>query len=99
LEGDFGGFATLAAGGGEHLAFGSTKSAAAASIPLGLPSLTAFGTALWLVSVALRLEKLLVFGTERESRATIGTREGFLLKTHWMTSSLIYLLEFGSSNT
>ena len=94
LKGDFGGFPALGAGGGEHLAHGST-----AAITLGLPCLSAFGTALGLVSVALGLEKFLIFSAEREGRTTIGACKGFILKTHWMTSSLKDSLEFGSSNT
>jgi hypothetical protein len=89
LKGYFGGFPTLGAGGGEHLTWGA-KSAAAASITLGLPCLTAFGAALGLISVTFGLEKFLVFGTKGKGRATIGALKGFFLKSHWMTSSLKY---------
>jgi len=85
LEGDFGCFAALGTGSGEHL---TTRAAAAASKTLGLPGLTALGAAFRFVRVTFRLEKLLVFGTERKGRATIGTCEGLILKSHWMTSSL-----------
>jgi hypothetical protein len=33
------------------------------------------------------LVKLLILSAVRESNATIGTLEGLVLKTHWMTSS------------
>jgi len=85
LEGDFGRFAALGTGSGEHL---TTRTAAAASKTLGLPGLAALGAAFRFVRVTFRLEKLLVFGTERKGRATIGTCEGLILKSHWMTSSL-----------
>jgi hypothetical protein len=88
LEGDFGGFTALGAGGGEHLTFG-TESAA---ITFGLPCLTAFGTALGLIGIAFGLEEFLVFSAERKSSAAIGTRKGLVLKTHWMASSLKLLV-------
>jgi len=91
LERDFGGFTALGTGGREHLAF-TAESAAAAAITLGLPCLSAFGTALWLVGVAFGLEEFLVFSTERKGSAAIGTRKGFFLKTHWTTSSLKLLV-------
>lgn len=71
LEGNFGGFAALGAGGGEHLAFGAV--AAATPEPLGLPCLTALGTTLGLISIALGLEEFLVLGAESKGSATIGT--------------------------
>ena len=86
LEGDFGGFTALGTGSGEHLAF----AAESAAVTFGLPCLTAFGTALWLIGVAFGLEEFLIFSAERKGSATIGTRKGLILKTHWMTSSLNY---------
>jgi hypothetical protein len=88
LERDFSSFATLSAGGGVHLASGAIT-AVAASITLGLPCLPAFGTSLGLIGVAFGLEKFLVFNAEGKSSATIRTRKGLVLKSHWMTSSLI----------
>ena len=82
----FGVFATLGACSGEHLAWGSVT---ATSVALGLPCLAARWTALWLISVAFRLEELLLFSAEGEGSPTIGTLERFVLKTHRMTSSLI----------
>ena len=72
LEGNFGSFAALGTSGGEHLTFGA-KGTAAASEPLGLPCLTALGTALGLISIALCLEEFLVFSAERKRSTTIGT--------------------------
>jgi hypothetical protein len=94
LEGDLGGLAALGASGGEHLPSGSVTAAAttAAAKPLGLSSLTAFGTALGLVRIAFGLKELLVFGAERKGSAAIGTGKGFILKTHGMTSSLKLLV-------
>jgi hypothetical protein len=88
LEGDFSCFAALGTGSGEHLTTG-TAATTAASKTLGLPGLTALGAAFRFVRVAFRLEKFLVFSTERKGRATIGTCEGLILKSHWMTSSLL----------
>jgi len=85
LKGHFGGFATLGAGSGEHLAGGSV---AAISIALRLPCLTALRASLGLVGVAFGLEELLVLGAEGESSSTVGACEG-LVWAHWMTSSLI----------
>jgi len=89
LEGDFSCFAALGTGSGEHLTTRTASTTAAASKTLGLPGLTALGAAFRFVRVTFRLEKLLVFGTERKGRATIGTCEGLILKSHWMTSSLL----------
>ncbi len=89
LERHFGGFAALSTGCREHLAFAAAESAA---ITLGLPCLTAFGTALRLVGVSFGLEEFLVFSAERKGSAAIGTRKRLVLKTHWTTSSLKYLV-------
>ena len=89
LERDFGGFTALGTGGREHLAFTAES---AAAITLGLPCLSAFGTALWLVGVAFGLEEFLVFSAECKGSAAIGTCKGFILKTHWMASSLKLLV-------
>jgi hypothetical protein len=90
LEGNFCGFAALGAGSGEHLTSRSTSTASASAIPIGFPCLTAFRTALRLIGVAFRLEKFLIFSAEGKGRAAIGAGEGFVLKTHWMASSLMY---------
>jgi hypothetical protein len=88
LKGDFGAFAAFGAGCGEHLARGSVTATAAGALAFRLSFLTAFRTALGLVGVAFRLEKLLVFSAKGESGSAIGTLDGLVLKTHWMTSSL-----------
>ena len=87
LERYFGVFATLSAYGGEHLASGSVA-VTIISITLCLPCLAACRTALRLVSIASRLEELLLLSTERESSPTIRALERLVLKAHWMTSSL-----------
>ena len=74
----------------EHLASGPVAVAAvskAATVVLRFPRLTAFGTALGLVSVASHLELFLFLSAEGKGITAIGTFEGFVLKTHWMTSS------------
>jgi hypothetical protein len=70
----------------KHLAPGPI---AVAIIPVTLcfPGFTAGGTTLGLVSIAFRLEELLLLGTKGEVSPTIRTLELFVLKTHWMTSS------------
>jgi hypothetical protein len=89
LERHFGSLAALGAGSGEHLAFATAKSAA---VTFGLPCLTALGTALRLIGVAFGLEEFLVLSAESKGSTAIGTCEGFVLKTHWMTSSLKILV-------
>jgi hypothetical protein len=70
LERYFSSLATLSAGSREQL---TPRAAAATSAAktFCLACLTAFGTALRFIGVAFRLEKLLVFGTEREGSTTI----------------------------
>jgi len=86
FKGYFGILATLGACHGEHL---TPSSVAAVAVTLCLPCLAAFGTALGLISIASGLEKLLVLNAESESSPTIGALERLVLKTHWMTSSLL----------
>jgi len=89
FEGYFGILATLGAYHGKHLAWGSIAAVATVSVLPCFPCLAAFGTALWLISIALRLEKLLVLNAEGECSPTIGALERLVLKTHWITSSLM----------
>ena len=78
LEGNFGGFAALGAGSGEHLAFG----AIAAAETFAFPRLTTLGAPLRFIGITFAREELLVLGTVNEGSATISTREGFVLKSH-----------------
>jgi len=95
LERYFSFLATIGAYCGEHLARGTiavsaiTIAAATVSVPLCFPCLTAFGAAFGLISIAPGLEKLLILNAESELLPTIGTLECLVLKTHWMTSSLL----------
>jgi hypothetical protein len=86
LERYLGLLTTLGAYYREHLTPGPI---AVAIIPVTLcfPSFTAGGAAFGLVSIAFRLEELLLFGTKGEISPAIGTVELLVLKTHWMTSS------------
>jgi hypothetical protein len=61
---------------------------ATTSVPLCLPCLSAWGTSLGLISIALGLIELLFLSSEAEVSPTIGTLDRFVLKTHWMTSFL-----------
>jgi hypothetical protein len=63
---------------------------AVAIVPVALrfPCLTALGAAFGLVGIASRMELLLFLGAKGKGFSAIGTREGFILKTHWMPSSL-----------
>jgi hypothetical protein len=63
----------------------------AVSVLSCFPSLTAFGATLGLVCIASRLELFLFLSAKGKSITAIGTFEGLVLKTHWMTSSLNYL--------
>jgi len=85
LKRDFGAFATFGTGRRERLPWGSVT---AVTVAFRLPCLTAFRASLRLVSVASGLEKFLVLNAKSEVDAAIGAGEGFVLKTHWMTSSL-----------
>ena len=89
LKRDLGVFAALGAYGRKHLAR-EPIAVTTISVPLCLPCLSARRTALGLISIALGLEELLVLSREAEVGATIGTPDGFVLKTHWMTSFLKY---------
>ena len=75
LEGYLRILAALSANRREHLAAAGTIAIAAASGTLGLPCLTAIGTALGFVSVALGLIKVLFVGGEGESSSAIGALE------------------------
>ena len=99
FKGYFGVFAALSTYCGKHLALGPVA-IAATSGTLCFPCLAARGTALRLIGVAFRFEKLLLFSAEGEGSPTIGTLERLVLKTHWMTSSLLNSwLKLWSSNT
>jgi hypothetical protein len=91
LERYFSFLATIGAYCREHLAWGSIVGATV-SVPLCFPCLTAFGTAFGLISITLGLEKLLILNAEGEFTSTIGTFERLVLESHWMTSSLLYLV-------
>ena len=87
-------FSFLAAIGtycGEHLTRG-TVAVVTVSVPLCFPYLTAFGTAFGLVSIAFGLVELLFLSAEGEFTSTIRTYDCFVLESHWMTSSLKYLV-------
>ncbi len=75
----FGVFAALGACYGKHLAWGSIT---ATSVALWLPCLTAWRTALRLISIAFGLEELLFLSTECESSTTVGALECLLFKAH-----------------
>ena len=81
-------FAAIGAYGRKHLAW-KPVAVTTISIPLCLPCLSAWRTALGLISIALGLKELLFLSGEAEVSPTIGTLDRFVLKTHWMTSSLI----------
>jgi len=85
-------FTTFSAYRREHLASG--RPVAAVYISLWLPCLATWGAALRLVGIAFRREEFLFLSTERKSSATVRTLEWLVLKSHWMTSSL---LVFGMS--
>jgi len=88
LKRHLGVFAALGAYGRKHLAR-EPVAVTTISIPLCLPCLSAWGTALGLISIALGLKELLFPSGEAEVSPTIGTLDRFVLKTHWMTSSLL----------
>ncbi len=90
----FGVFAAVGAYCRKHLA-SEPVAVATIFVSLCLPCLTAWGTALGLISIAPRFKKLLFPGAEGEGSPTIGTLERLVLKTHWMTS---FLRDFSSSS-
>ena len=67
--------------------------AAASGGAVGFPCLPAIGAALGLVGIAPLLDLLLFRYSEGKGIIAIGTGEGFVLKTHWMASSLKDLVE------
>jgi hypothetical protein len=87
LEGDFGALTAFGTGGREHL---TGSSEATISIALRLPRLPALRASLGFVGIAFGLEEFLIFNREGEAGSTVGTLQGFILKTHGMTSSLLY---------
>jgi len=95
FKGYFGILSAIGACYGKHLARGTiavsaiTIAVATVPVPLCFPCLTAFGAAFGLISIAPGLEKLLILNAESEGSPTIGTLECLVLKTHWMTSSLL----------
>jgi len=92
FEGYFSFLTAIGAHRGEHLSRPVTVAVTSVPVALGLPCLTAFGTAFGLVGVASRLELLLFLGAKSKRITAIGTLEGLVLKSHWMTSSLNHLV-------
>jgi hypothetical protein len=78
-------FAALGAYRREHLALGSVAGAAASGA-FSLPCLPACGTSLGVIGIAPGPKRLLLVSGERELGPAIGALDGFVLKTHWMTS-------------
>ena len=87
LKRHFGVFAAVRAYSGEHLPW-EPIAVTATCVPLCLPCLSARRTALGLIGIAPALIELLFPSGEAEVSPTIGTLDRFVLKTHWMTSSL-----------
>jgi hypothetical protein len=83
----FGVFTALSACGRKHLAWESVA-VTTIPIPLCLPCLSARRTALGFISIAPGLIELLFPSGEAEVSPTISTLNCFVLKAHWMTSSL-----------
>jgi hypothetical protein len=83
-------FAAVGAFYREHLARGAGIAAVSG---LRFPGLPAGGAASGLISVAPGLELLLFIGAVDKSSRAIGTGNGLILKTHWMTSFLKDLAE------
>jgi hypothetical protein len=69
-----------------------TIAVATVSVPLCFPCLTTFGATFGLVSIASGLEELLFVSTEGEFTSTVGTFKRLVFESHWMTSSLSYLV-------
>ena len=97
FEGDFGLFAATGTCGREHLALAAITAAIAVSaavsrvaLALRLSGVAAFWTAFGLVGKAFVSEELLLGSSEGKICPTVGTIDGLVLKTHWMTSSLYY---------
>jgi hypothetical protein len=92
LEGYLRLYTAIGAHSREHLAIcwpGATKTTCVASLrPL---CLTTGWAALGLVGVPFHSKQLLLFRTEGEAAAAIGTLEIFVHWAHWMTSFLSYL--------
>ena len=86
LEGYLRVLTTLGAYRREHLAAGTVVATSGA---LCLPCLAAFGTALGFISKTLGLQEFLFLSAEVEGSPAIGALERLILKTHWMTSSLL----------
>ena len=91
LKRHFGVFAAVGACGRKHLAR-EPIAVTTVPIPLCLPCLSAWSTALGFISIAPGLIELLFPSGEAEVGPTVGTLDCFVLKTHWMTSSLKYLV-------
>jgi hypothetical protein len=85
LKRHFGVFAALGAYDRKHLAWGPVV-VTTTSIPLCLPCLTAWWTALGLISIALRLKELLFLSIKSEGNSTIGALKFLVLKVQRMTS-------------
>jgi len=99
LERYFGILTALGTYGGEHLA-SRPVAVAIVSGTLCLPRLTAWKTALWLIGIAFGRKKFLFLSAESEDSPTIGTLDRLILKSHWMSSSLLNSwLELRSSST
>ena len=83
FEGYFGVLAALSAHYRKHLAGGAVASV---SGTLRLPGLATRRTALWVVGIAPGRKEFLLVSAESEGSSAVGTLDGLILKTHWMTS-------------
>jgi hypothetical protein len=77
---------TPGAEGTKHLQPG-TVAAAPTVRTSRLVGTAACGAPLGLIAKAFRFEELLLPGAKGKGSATIGTSDGLVVKTHWMTSS------------
>jgi hypothetical protein len=87
FKGYLGILTALSAFHGEHLPLGLVAGATA-SVTVSLSCLAARGAALGLIGIAPGFKELLLFSAEGKGSPAIGTLERFVLKAHWMTSSL-----------
>ena len=88
LKRHLGVFAALGAYYGEHLPLGPV---AVIPVTACLPCPATRRTALGLIGIAFRSEELLLFSAEGKSSPAISALKWFVLKIHWMTSSLLLL--------
>ena len=90
LEGDFAFLTTFGTYGGEHLALWSVA-VALSTEALCFPGFATGRAAPRLVGIAFGLEEFLFLSAEAEGSSAVGALEFFVLKTHWMTSSVCSL--------